>query len=97
MRLTRPRFTVRRLMVAVAVVACLLAFAARPYPTMISTYGPFTVIYWSDGHGTAVVPGKGTLISRKRSYGPVMRVDWGDGSASWYLALRTPRYPRPDR
>jgi hypothetical protein len=94
MRLTRPRFTVRRLMLAVAVLACLMAFALRPYPTTILGLGPACAIYWSDGSHTVVLYGKGTTFSQRRNYGPVMRVDWSDGSTSWYLVPWMPRWDR---
>jgi hypothetical protein len=90
MRLSRPRFTVRRMMVAVAVLACLLAFALRPYPTMILGLGVANVTCWSDGTSTVVVSGKGTTIRRTHVYGPLQKVNWSDGSTSWYLVPWTP-------
>src|SRR4051794_20704745 len=83
MRLTRARFTVRRLMVAVAVAACLMAFATRPHPRMILGLGAVMIIQWSDDTST-VASGDEPAPKRMHEYGPVMRVDWSDGSTSWY-------------
>jgi hypothetical protein len=84
MCLPRPRFTVRRLMVAVAIMAYLLAFAARPHPTIVIGSGLYSIIAWSDGTRTTIASRKGPAIARWRAYGPVARVDWSDGSTNWY-------------
>ena len=52
MRLPRLRFTIRRLMVAAAVVAALLTAAkvvTRPYPLMCDRSGPLLLYCWSRG------------------------------------------------
>ena len=105
MRVPRLRFTVRRMMVAAAVVALLLGYLRRPHPVgtalIPADAGSPTRRYeivqeWSDGRaqyfGAILLPGgnvstvSGKVWSRKRRhYGPVLQVEWSDGTKSYYL------------
>ena len=87
MRLPRVRFTVRRMMVAVAVVATGLAWAiARPYPDPDSVFNvSVQFVEWSDGRVT-IADGPKMMSWRGNSW--FYMVDWPDGSVSYYLVVR---------
>lgn len=95
MRRPRVRFSVRRLMAAMAIVALgLTVLMRRPCPIGgLSMFG-LGVVYWSDGSTT-----KGALPApeRYREYGPLLRVEWSDGSVSWYLGRSAPTGPATRR
>ena len=90
------RITVRRMMVAVAVLAVssggAIAIVRRPSPTdtfhvghegQSGIGGSGTLSQaWSDGWIIAV-QGEGQDLKDRQWYGPVMRARWGDGSRSW--------------
>ena len=85
MRLPRMRFRVRGLMIAVAVVAALLAWAiTRPYPVQGFTLG-LNYVSWSDGR-TTTADGPRMMAWRGNSWFYV--IDWPDGSVSYYLVVR---------
>jgi hypothetical protein len=86
MRVPRVKFTVRRMMIAVAVMA-LISWAARtivsrPYPTECESYSVHFV-GWSD-HTTTVVPG-GPRDLLLKGYRLATLVRWPDGGFSVYL------------
>lgn len=85
----RVRLTVGRLMLAVAALALPLAFAARPHPVTIEVSGPVPLIRWTDDTRTPVT-GDDPAVVRWREYGPVLAVDWSDGSTSWYWSRYSP-------
>jgi hypothetical protein len=84
MRLSR--FRLRTLLIAVAVVAVLLAWLARPYPFGVQVGGGLSLITWSNGAVTEVAP-TGPLVRRWRHRGPLVAVDWTDGTATWHLKV----------
>jgi hypothetical protein len=88
--LPRPRFTVRRLMVAVASTAVLIlaakAVLSRPHPTSMWDTSAGYYITWSDGTMTQIDPTPRPLVLREWRWGTL--VNWPDGSFSVYLHLR---------
>lgn len=95
-----PRFRIRRMMVVVAVVGIccggIISALRRPYPTdrfHRSPSGPGlgtgppvpSELYqaWSDGWVIRVDETRPDVKARTR-YGRLLRVEWSDGSTSWY-------------
>ncbi len=94
----RLRLTVRRMMVAVAVVATLVYLGTllmRPYPTIGIFNGVYNVA-WSDGSSTTYRSWEDHPSRRVRHLGPIVWVLWKDGSSSLHLR-DTPRKARPGR
>jgi hypothetical protein len=102
MNLPVMRFTVRRMMLLVSVVAILMAgvvtFLTRPYPTGVIRQvrsgpglrtGPSSpdefleYQLWSDGWAIRT-DAKHPMQENVERFGPLMRVRWTDGAASWY-------------
>jgi hypothetical protein len=87
MQQPRVRFTMRRMMVAVAIAALVLVAykeGRKRAPLVILTDGPSTYIQWEDGSircvtGTAPIP-----IDCQR-YTLFSLVKWSNGSSSAYL------------
>lgn len=80
------RFTVRRLIALVAVVAVLLGWLLnRPYPVGEMSTGALWII-WSDG--TVAVQKDGVHGVRSRGTSWFRMVDWSDGHKSFYLTLK---------
>ena len=88
MKLPRVRFTIRRMMIAVAIVAVLLTATMRPYPIIGLQFGDLGIVKWSDGSRTFK---SGPAPVNFHAVGPVIRVEWSDGSTSWCLT-RTFRF-----
>ncbi len=86
MKRPRVRFTVRRMMIAVAVLALLLVgvrtIASRPHPSILFSSAAHYVA-WSDGTMTAVSTGPREPVFRY--YRLATLVSWPDGSFSVYL------------
>jgi hypothetical protein len=102
MRLPRVRFTMRTMLVAVAMSAVTLGgvivFLRGPYPVqalLIPTGftdkdgGPERRIghRWSDGR-LRFIEGDGRWLKGHRRYGPIVRIEWTDGSTSYRLSPR---------
>ena len=81
-----PRFRIRALLIAVAVVAALLGWLARPYPSNIRVGGGPSQIAWSNGAVTKLGPAD-PLPRRWRHRGPLIAVEWTDGTATWHLKV----------
>jgi hypothetical protein len=81
-----PRFRLRTLLIAVIVVAALLGWLARPYPTNVRLGGGPSQITWSNGEVSELAP-NGALPSKCRHRGPLIAVDWDDGTATWHLKV----------
>ncbi len=81
-----PRFRLRTLLIAVVVVAALLGWLARPYPVSIRVGGGPSQLTWSNGAVTEVGPA-GPVPRRWRHRGPLVAVDWTDGTATWHLKV----------
>src|SRR5690349_12147726 len=83
-----PRFRLRTLLIAVAVMAtslgCLTRLA-RPYPwgVVSDRRGPVRMD-WSDDSSTIVGPSD-PVVRRWRSGMFLIAVDWTDGRTSWHL------------
>jgi hypothetical protein len=80
------RFRVRTLLIAVAV-AAILAWLGRPYPFAIEEErGGQAFISWSNGSVTEAGPCD--LLPRSwRVRGPLVAVEWSDGSTSWHWQI----------
>src|SRR5260370_125481 len=97
MRMPRVRFTVRRMMVVVVVVAGVTALLRRPYPVSAVRY-PTGVKspdgcseesleleqHWSNGRLQPLNTGA-LWFKDPRRYGPLLRIEWSDGTNSYYL------------
>jgi hypothetical protein len=94
MRRPRLRFTIRRMMVAVAIVAAVLVWAInRPYPTDAEAFAAWYV-FWSDGTMTTE-EGSNMMNFRGTSWFSI--VDWPDGRTGYYLKVRKPAWlPSPE-
>ena len=80
MKVPRVRFSVRRMIVAVAMVAVLLGWAIRrPYPLLVSCSASCLIV-WSDGSTTMTREGP-----RVRENSWLLIVDWPDGRTGYYL------------
>jgi hypothetical protein len=87
MRRPRLRLTIRRMMVAVAIVAALLVWAIRrPYPTEAFASAAWYV-FWSDGSSTVE---EGSSMMKFRGTSWFLIVDWPDGHTGYYLTVRKP-------
>jgi hypothetical protein len=85
-------------MVLVAIVAVVLhtsALLLRPYP-MVGIYSAGYSVFWSDGSSTFYRSLEDFPIAYIRHVGPIVRVDWKDGSASLHWR-NTPKRHRPAR
>jgi hypothetical protein len=87
MWLPRVRFTVRRMMVAVAIMAVILAVLVspltKPYPTVAGRHGAF--VLWLVDSDTPHSGQKGPTL-RAISEGLVfVRVERSDATATWHL------------
>ncbi len=56
----------------------------RPHPVG----SIFTLVKWSDGSRTITGPAP----TRYRTFGPLLGVEWSDGSSSWYLSRNLLRH-----
>jgi hypothetical protein len=87
MQQSRVRFTMRRMMVAVAIVGLLLVAykeGRKRAPYVLLTDGPSTYIQWEDGSircvtGNAPIP----VNCQRHSLFNVVR--WSNGSTTYYL------------
>jgi HEAT repeat protein/thiol-disulfide isomerase/thioredoxin len=84
MRLPRLRFKLWVLIVAIAAVAVLIVVMMRPHPVG----SIFTLVKWSDGSRTITGPAP----TRYRTFGPLLGVEWSDGSSRWYLSRNLLRH-----
>ncbi len=84
MRVPRLRFKLWVLIVAIAAVAVLIIVMMRPHPVG----SIFTLVKWSDGSRTITGPAP----TRYRTFGPLLGVEWSDGSSSWYLSRNLLRH-----
>ncbi len=84
MRVPRLRIKLWVLIVAIAAVAVLITVMMRPHPVA----SIFTLVKWSDGSRTMTGPAP----TRYRPFGPLLAVDWDDGSSSWYLSRNLLRH-----
>ena len=92
MRRPRLRFTIRRSMVAVAIVAAMLVWAInRPYPTDAFASAAWYV-FWSDGTSTVE---EGSNMMRWRGTSWFQVVDFPDGRTGYYLTVRKPAWLLP--
>jgi hypothetical protein len=87
----RPRFRLRSLLIAVAIMAALLGWLARPYPFSVRVGGGPSRIAWSNGSETQVGPA-GPLPRRWRHRGPLIgrRLDRWDCDLASPGALQGP-------
>jgi hypothetical protein len=87
-----PRFRLPTLMLAIALLAGLFGWLLRPHPVLAFITAdhlkPFTnklqMICWYDC-SMSEVSGSDARCFKKRNYGPLLAVDWSDGSVSWYV------------
>ena len=84
MRVPRLRIKLWVLIVAIAAVAVLITVMMRPHPVA----SIFTLVKWSDGSRMMTGPAP----TRYRPFGPLLAVDWDDGSSSWYLSRNLLRH-----
>lgn len=96
MRVPWVRYKVWCLMAMVAAVALALGYLRRPYPTKTTLgraeagtlVGPWAIHqYWSDGRVQIIRPFEGIepFPKQRRHYGPVLMIEWTDGTMSFYL------------
>lgn len=78
MRLPPVRFKLWVVFVAIAAVAVVIALLMRPHP--VASMSSF--VKWSDGSRTM----NGPSPTRYHPFGPLLTVDWSDGTSSWYLS-----------
>jgi hypothetical protein len=81
-----PRFRLRTLLIAVAIVAASLGWFARPYPFEIRVGGGPTQFRWSNGWVTEQERAD-PVPRRWRIRGPLVAVDWTDGATTWHLRV----------
>jgi len=92
MRQPRIRFTIRRMMVAVAIAALLLVAykeGRKRAPYVLMTEGTGTYIQWEDG-SIRCVTGDASIPTECERYALFTRVKWSDGSTTVYLPWRNP-------
>ena len=95
MKLHRPRLTLRRMMVLIALVAVGFQIAVRllrPYPTIGILNGDYNVL-WSDGSSTSYWSWNDHPSLQHRDFGPFVWMNWKDGSSSLHWRY-TPKRPR---
>jgi hypothetical protein len=86
-----PKFTVRRLMVAVAIVAVLIGLIVRrPRPRGTYSDARHCWVVWSDGTST-----EQAAMPKLRGNSWLLIIDWADGSTSYYPWL--PVSPAPTK
>jgi hypothetical protein len=83
-RLPRVRFKLWVVFVAIAAVAVLLVVLMRPHPVA----SIFNLVKWSDGSRTI----NGPAPTRYHTFGPLLTVDWSDGTSSWYVSRKQLRH-----
>jgi hypothetical protein len=66
-------------MLVVAILAGLFAWLARPHPELLGRF-----YRWSNG-SVSFADGSVPWPRGWRNYGPLLAVDWSDGSVSWYF------------
>jgi hypothetical protein len=81
-----PRFRLRTLLIAMAIVAAILGWLARPYPFIIRVGGGKSRITWSNGSVTEQ-EWADPLPRRWRIRGPLVAVDWTDGATDWHFQV----------
>jgi hypothetical protein len=90
-----PRFRIRTLLIVVAVVAILLGWLARPYPTGLRLSTELLQIVWSNGSLTNLEHDgnlrklwqDGKLPDSWRYRAFLVVVDWTDGTTSYHLQV----------
>jgi hypothetical protein len=69
-------------MVAVAAVAVTIVALMRPHPIGGMAVRGIGVVWWSDGTTTkGAIP----VPTNLRTFGPILKAEWSDGTMSWYL------------
>ncbi len=86
MRLPRLRWTLRTCLAAIAVIAVAIVFLLRPHPVASFRVDPtLTMVWWSDGSRTQE---HDEAPANYRGFGPLLNVQWSNGSSSWYLSRK---------
>ncbi len=88
--LPAPRFTMQRMMVAVAIAALLLVAykeGRKSVPYVLLTDGPSTYIQWEDG-SIRCVTGEAPIPIECQPYTLLTLVKWSDGATTAYLPWR---------
>jgi hypothetical protein len=90
MPLLRVRFTIRRIMLAVAIAALFLVAykeGRKCAPYVLLTDGTATYIQWEDG-STRCVHDEAPIPMKCERYTLITLVKWSDGSTTAYLPWR---------
>jgi hypothetical protein len=90
MQQPRVRFTMQRIMVAVAIAALLLVaykYGRKRVPFVLMTHGPSSYIQWEDG-SIRCVTGDAPIPIECQRYTLLTLVKWSNGSTTAYLPWR---------